>query len=65
MICVPINIVVVSTAGRASAGAAKGDKSVDIDKLKKEVEERGGYARVEERREWRQTARAPDMAPPR
>jgi hypothetical protein len=46
-----------ATAGRASAGAA-GDKSVDIDKLKKEVEERGGYARVEERREWRQIARA-------
>ena len=47
-----------ATAGRAKTGAAKGDKRVDIDKLMKEVEERGGYARVEERREWRQIARA-------
>ena len=29
-----------------------------INKLKKEVEDRGGYLRVEERREWRQIARS-------
>jgi hypothetical protein len=42
---------------------SSGAKGLDIEKLKNEVEERGGFARVEERREWRQIARAMGVPP--
>ena len=38
-------------------------KGLDIEKLKEEVEKRGGFDKVEEKREWRQIARAMDVPP--
>jgi len=38
-------------------------KGLDIEKLKREVEMRGGFDKVEARQEWRQIARAMDVAP--
>jgi hypothetical protein len=38
-------------------------KGLDVDKLKAEVESRGGYDKVEAKREWRQIARAMNVPP--
>ena len=53
-------VVVISKLSGVKFLAAKG---LDIEKLKEEVEKRGGFDKVEEKREWRQIARAMDVPP--